>query len=47
MWIFIAQVKRREDAIKRLKMEHVNMQEANSRYEEKVGSDNITDNIHV
>lgn len=30
------QVKRREDVIKRLKMEHVNMQEANSRFEEKV-----------
>ena len=30
------QVKRREEAIKRLKLEQVNLQETNSRYEEKV-----------
>ena len=31
------QVKRREDAIKRLKMDYVNLQETNNKREEKVG----------
>ena len=41
------QVKRREEAIKRLKLEHISLQENNSRYEEKVSPQYLLFSIEI